>query len=118
MAHVVDLTDSDGDYVIIGKSLVFPHSSTDSAPNPFTAAARYNPATESGQFYINGVWVDFARRRLYLVAELPAGAPTGTTAFATNGRKVGQGAGSGTGVPVYKDSTGWRRYSDDTIVAA
>jgi hypothetical protein len=53
----------------------------------------------------------------FTVANLPAGTE-GAIAYATNGRKVGQGAGSGTGVPVYFSSTLWRVYSTDAQVTA
>jgi hypothetical protein len=54
------------------------------------------------------------------VALLPASPSTpGAHGFATNGRKVTEAAGHGSGVPVYYDvNVGyWRRYSDDTQVA-
>lgn len=53
----------------------------------------------------------------YAVAGLPVGA-TGQTAYASNGRKVGEGAGLGTGVPVYFSSSQWRVYSTDAQVLA
>lgn len=53
----------------------------------------------------------------YTVANLPSAA-AGTVAYATNGRKNGEGAGAGTGVQVYRDATAWRRVSDDTTVVA
>lgn len=37
----------------------------------------------------------------YTVVALPATAQTGAYAWATNGRKPGEGAGAGTGVPVF-----------------
>lgn len=52
-----------------------------------------------------------------VVASLPTGSE-GMTAYATNGRKQGEGSGAGTGVPVYFSATKWRRYSDDTEVVA
>jgi hypothetical protein len=57
------------------------------------------------------------------VAQLPtANVQSGAMAFATDGRKTGEGVGDGTGVPVYADttagSTTWRRYSDDAEVEA
>jgi hypothetical protein len=42
----------------------------------------------------------------------------GSQVYASNGRKVGEGAGSGTGTLVYYDGTAWRRVGDDTTVAA
>jgi hypothetical protein len=53
----------------------------------------------------------------FTVATLPAGV-TGQTAYATNGRKVGEGGGAGTGVPVYFSTGAWRVYSTDAAVAA
>jgi hypothetical protein len=53
----------------------------------------------------------------YTVANLPTDASEGTIAFATNGRKVGQGAGAGTGVPVYFSAGAWRVFSTDSPVA-
>ena len=52
---------------------------------------------------------------VYTVAGLPAGTE-GMVAYATDGRKVGEGAGAGTGVPVYFSNTLWRAYSTDTQV--
>jgi hypothetical protein len=42
----------------------------------------------------------------------------GGIAFALDGRKQGEDANNGTGCLVYRDSTGWRRASDDTAVVA
>ena len=53
----------------------------------------------------------------FTVAALPTGAE-GQTAYATNGRKVGEGAASGTGVPVYYSNGEWRVYSTDAQVQA
>lgn len=39
----------------------------------------------------------------FAVASLPASASVGTLAYATNGRKAGEGAGAGTGVLVFFD---------------
>jgi hypothetical protein len=56
----------------------------------------------------------------FTVARLPVNPKPveGTVAYATNGRKQGEGAGTGTGVPVYYSNNQWRRYSDDTVVAS
>lgn len=56
----------------------------------------------------------------FTVAKLPT-VPvpvSGTVAYASNGRKQGEGPGAGTGVPVYFSAGSWRRYSDDTPVQA
>lgn len=42
----------------------------------------------------------------------------GHRAFATNGRKSGEGAGAGTGQPVYRNGTNWRVFRDDSVVVA
>ena len=51
------------------------------------------------------------------VALLPTPGQAGRLRFATDGRKMGEGPGVGTGVPVYDDGgASWRRPSDDTAV--
>lgn len=52
------------------------------------------------------------------VANLPSGAGAGSIAFATNGRKNGEGAGLGTGVMVFHDGTAWRACDTGATVAA
>jgi hypothetical protein len=54
----------------------------------------------------------------YTVAGLPSSAGAGQVAFATNGRKPGQGAGSGTGMLVFYDGTAWISVSSGTTIAA
>ncbi len=51
-----------------------------------------------------------------LVAD--GGVRNGDLLFITNGRKTGEGAGSGTGIPAYYDanSNTWRRFYDDATV--
>ena len=51
----------------------------------------------------------------YTVLDLPTGSE-GQIAYATNGLKVGESAGSGTGVPVYFSNAEWRVYSTDAQV--
>jgi hypothetical protein len=53
----------------------------------------------------------------YTVATLPA-ASEGFVAYCTNGRKVGEGVGAGTGVPVYYSGGIWRVFSTDALVLA
>src|SRR5665213_1800193 len=50
----------------------------------------------------------------YTFATLPSGVE-GQVSYVTNGRKVGEGTGLGTGVPVYYSNGLWRVYSTDTI---
>jgi hypothetical protein len=51
----------------------------------------------------------------YAYASLPAGSE-GKTAYCTNGRKIGEGGGSGTGIPVYYSQSSWRTFSSDQPV--
>ncbi|HIE0170411.1 TPA: hypothetical protein ACXI8G_000952 [Serratia marcescens] len=55
----------------------------------------------------------------YAVNALPtSGLISGAEAYATNGRRAGEGAGAGSGCPVWFDGTYWRTYYDNSIVAA
>ena len=53
----------------------------------------------------------------YTVAGLPM-AGLGKTAFASNGRRAGEAAGAGTGIPVWSDAGNWRTYYDNSVVSA
>jgi hypothetical protein len=53
----------------------------------------------------------------FTVANLPTGR-RGLFAYATNGRKNGEGVGAGTGVPVFHDGTAWRAFDTGATVAA
>ena len=55
----------------------------------------------------------------YTVASLPSCATlgAGTTAYASNGRRSGEGAGAGSGIPVYCDGANWRAYYDNSVAA-
>lgn len=54
----------------------------------------------------------------YAVASLPATAANGQYAFATDGRKPGEGGGAGTGVPVFFNSATatWFSYCSGAVV--
>jgi hypothetical protein len=56
----------------------------------------------------------------FTVATLPTGGivQEGVQAYATDGLKVGETTGNGTGVPVYFSNTKWRVYSTDMQVAS
>ena len=54
----------------------------------------------------------------YTVALLPVAPLDGTLAYASNGRKSGEGPGVGTGVTVYYSNAAWRDVSNDSVVAA
>jgi hypothetical protein len=51
----------------------------------------------------------------YTYATLPTGA-NGDIIYCSDGRKVGEGPGAGTGVPVYFSNAGWRVFSTDAVV--
>lgn len=53
----------------------------------------------------------------FTVAALPASPTTGSIVYASNGRKAGEGAGAGTGVPVYFQGV-WRTFYDNSQVQA
>lgn len=53
----------------------------------------------------------------FTFAQLP-NTENGATAYCTNGRKIGEAAGAGTGVPVYYSNGAWRTYSNDAVVTA
>ncbi len=61
-----------------------------------------------------------ARLASLTVAAINAlGSPTaGEQAYASDGRKPGEGGGAGTGVPAYYDGTAWRSVCDGTALAA
>lgn len=58
--------------------------------------------------------------RSFTVAELPPAKSyaAGSTAFASNGRKSGEGVGAGTGVPIWTDGSKWLTFYNNTEVAA
>jgi hypothetical protein len=57
------------------------------------------------------------RPGVYALASLPTGV-VGAQAFVSNGRKIGEAAGAGTGVLAVFSNSAWRRLSDDTPVLA
>lgn len=52
----------------------------------------------------------------YLVSALPVESDA-SVAYATNGRKIGESVGAGTGVPVYLSVGVWRTYNDQPVQA-
>ena len=56
----------------------------------------------------------------YNVASLPVAGLTGSVAFAKDGRKGGEGAGAGTGVPVYWNNatSNWFTFSGNVAVTS
>lgn len=68
--------------------------------------------------YLQNLETRISQYAPFKVVQLPTNPGEGSIAFATNGRKQGEGAGAGSGVPVYYSNGFWRRYSDDTQVAS
>lgn len=95
-------------------------AATAGSPNPLqlptaTGSAGEVLATDGNnpqQLY----WTNPAVLPSYAVSALPVAPTAGSTAYASNGRKVGEGANSGTGVPVYYSNGSWRVYSTDAAV--
>ena len=56
----------------------------------------------------------------FAVAALPSGQHNGSLAFAIDGRRSGEGAGNGTGLPCWYDeaNTRWSTMYDNSAVAA
>lgn len=69
-------------------------------------------AGTNGTWYVAGNGGPSVGAPQFTVAQLPAGYE-GATAYATNGLKVGETTGNGTGVPVYYSNSEWRVYSTD-----
>jgi hypothetical protein len=80
-------------------------------------SAFYNAALDSYQCVGIGGANESNHLGTFTVAGLPAGA-AGNTAYASNGRKNGEGSGVGTGVMVFKDATAWRAADTGATVAA
>jgi hypothetical protein len=53
----------------------------------------------------------------YALADLPVGFE-GRVVFVTDGRKTGEGAAAGTGVPAYWSAAAWHVFFDDSVVVA
>jgi hypothetical protein len=67
----------------------------------------------NGSFATSNPVIDYG---IKTVATLPVSPPEFSRAVASNGRKIGEGAGSGTGVNVYYSLGQWRTYSTDSPV--
>ena len=82
------------------------------------AATAFLPNT-NGQVAIGSTALRFGAVHVnpVAVASLPTGA-AGSIAFASNGRKNGEGAAAGTGVLVFHDGTAWRACDTGATVAA
>jgi hypothetical protein len=54
----------------------------------------------------------------YTVANLPTNVQANQIAYASNGRKNGEGSGAGTGVLVFRDGSAWRACDTGATVAS
>ena len=97
---------------VIKTGLVSGDLSVAMSPDTYDAAQ----ATQTGKV---GLTDPVGGAPAYTVALLPAtGNFEGQLAYATDGRKTAEGAGSGTGVPVYWSAANWHVYFDDSTVLA
>ncbi|SAK93970.1 hypothetical protein AWB80_06898 [Caballeronia pedi] len=87
-------------------------------PPPLTPDTDFKSAPWQSWFYLAYKLFGPGDLGIFTVAKLPNNPFPGQSAFATNGRKVGEGVGSGTGVPVYFSGGAWRVRSTDAIVTA
>lgn len=73
--------------------------------------------TEELLLNINGTGFSYTFAE-YTVTQLPTGLSTFQLGFASNGRKSGEVAGFGTGIPVWFDSSDnkWKTFYDNTEV--
>lgn len=75
------------------------------------------PGSTNGDFSTGG---GFASRYFCpgkgTLSAAPAGATNGAVMFISDGRKVGEGGGAGTGVLACYSNGNWRRLEDDTVV--
>ena len=87
---------------------------------------RYHIISDGSSFWREIFWTNAVSPRFlgpivlasYAVVALPTGVVAGAKAFASNGRKPNEGAGSGTGVEVFFDSQRWISSCSGTAVAA
>lgn len=87
---------------------------------------RYHIISDGSSFWHEVFWTNAVSPRFlgpivlpsYAVGTLPSGVIAGAKAFASNGRKPGEGAGSGTGVEVFFDGQRWISSCSGTAAAA
>lgn len=98
----------------------------DSGPVTLRPNDRYHIVSDGSGFWREIFWVNAVSPQFsgpvvlasYIVAGLPAGVAAGAKAFASNGRKPGEAAGSGTGVEVFFDGQHWVSSCSGTTVSA
>lgn len=83
-----------------------------------TFDAALTPAQETTLAAVVAAHNAVGRVTVGLMAALSTGLFESEEGYATNGRKVGEGAGNGTGVPIYWSQGAWRVLSTDQAVQA
>lgn len=83
----------------------------------FIDAVAHNFRNAAGSTTFGAIDGNGIKSGTFTVATMPA-AGDGYIAFASNGRKTGEGAGAGTGVLAYRDGGNWYRPADDSVLAA
>jgi hypothetical protein len=56
MSKIVDVRSDGGDFVILGKALVLPASTSDGADLPLDGSIRFNPDSDAVEVYVQGNW--------------------------------------------------------------
>lgn len=107
---------------------IVPHGSDgiESGPVVLHINDRYHIISDGGTFWHELFWTNTVSPRFlgpivlpsYAVGTLPTGVIAGAKAFASNGTKPGEGAGSGTGVEVFFDGQRWISSCSGTAVAS
>ena len=127
--RIIATLDKDGiksKLALFSESLTFPaDSSGKTLSYGFGSAGQVNFGAHAWYNGKNALWMELKTTGLdvklpskpgsYMYSTLPVSAE-GFMAFCTNGRKVGEGAGAGTGVPVYYSAGVWRTFSTDAVV--
>lgn len=98
----------------------------DSGPIVLHANDRYQIVSDGGVSWHEIFWTNAVSPRFlgpivlpsYAVPALPAGVVAGAKAFASNGRKPSEGAGSGSGVEVFFDGQRWISSCSGSAVVA
>ena len=97
----------------------------ESGPITLHPADRYHIVSDGVGYWNEVFWVNAVSPRFlgpivlqsYAVAALPSGFPAGAKAFASNGRKPSEAAGTGSGVEVFFDGQHWISGCSGSVVS-